>query len=116
MKKFSSHVIGIASGEEVIFEHFNADGPMWAGEGPREVVYPILFSEPFTDVPVVTAGLSMWDIAADANSRVDLSVQTVSTRGCELRLRTWGDTRIARVRVSWQAIGPARDDELWDIE
>lgn len=116
MKKFHSHIIGVASGEEVLFEHFNSDGPMWAGNGPREVIYPIVFDEAFIDLPVVTASLSMWDMADGANARLDLSVQTVSTRGFELRLRTWGDTRIARVRAAWQAIGPARDDELWEID
>ena len=116
MKKLQSQVIGVDSGEIVLFEHFNSDGPMWSGHGPREVVQPVIFDEPFTDLPAVTLGLVMWDIAEGSNSRIDLGTQTISTRGFEIRLRTWGDTRIARVRVSWQAIGPVRDDELWEID
>jgi hypothetical protein len=30
--------------------------------------------------------------------------------------RTWGDTRVARVRADWMAIGEQRSDEDWDVE
>jgi hypothetical protein len=36
--------------------------------------------------------------------------------GFDLRFCTWGDTRIGRVRIGWQAIGPMKDDEMWDVE
>ena len=35
--------------------------------------------------------------------------------GFALVFRTWGDTRVARVRATWMAIGPVRDDDTWDV-
>lgn len=60
-------------------------------------------------------GLSMWDIDRRANSRVDITVEDITTVGFELVFRTWGDSRIARVRADWTAIGSVPDDENWDV-
>jgi H-type lectin domain len=64
---------------------------------------------------VVTVGLSMWDIDHQTNARVDLSAENVTPLGFDIVLRTWGDTRIARVRVDWMAIGQTRDDDDWEV-
>jgi hypothetical protein len=29
--------------------------------------------------------------------------------------RTWGDSRIARVRMSWTAFGEVKSDDDWDL-
>jgi hypothetical protein len=29
--------------------------------------------------------------------------------------RTWGDTRIARVRIAWMAIGELSEGDDWDV-
>jgi hypothetical protein len=29
--------------------------------------------------------------------------------------QTWGDTKVARVRIAWMAIGELSDDDLWDV-
>ena len=47
--------------------------------------------------------------------RADLTVEHVTVSGFDLVFRTWGDTRIARLRVDWMAIGAMRDDDDWDV-
>jgi hypothetical protein len=32
-----------------------------------------------------------------------------------LVFRTWADTRVARIRADWTAIGAVRDEEDWDV-
>lgn len=82
---------------------------------PREVRRLQSFDEPFMEPPTVTVGLSMWDMDHSTNARVDISAETVTATGFEIVFRTWGDSRIARVRATWLAIGPARDDEDWEV-
>jgi H-type lectin domain-containing protein len=47
--------------------------------------------------------------------RADLSVQDITVQGCEIVFRTWGDTRLARLRVAWTAIGELPDDDVWEL-
>lgn len=116
MKKLRTQTIGIDEGNVVLFSDFETDGPMWTGEGPRETRARVRFSEDFMAPPSVKVGLTMWDISNGANARADVSAEEVDTGGFEIRFRTWGDTRIARVRVGWQAIGPMKDDDMWEVE
>lgn len=116
MKTFPAHQIGIDEGELVLFSDFENDGPMWSGEGPRVHEQKINFSRPFLDPPSVQVGLAMWDISNVATSRVDLRKENVTQEGFTLSLRTWDNTKIARVRVSWQAIGPVANEDDWQIE
>ena len=60
-------------------------------------------------------GISLWDMDHKTNMRADLAAENVTVAGFHLVFRTWGDTRIARVRADWTAIGPVRDEEDWDI-
>jgi hypothetical protein len=116
MKKLRTQSIGIDQGDLVLFSDFDIDGPMWTGEGPRESRARVQFSEAFHAPPAVKVGLTMWDISNGANARADVAAEEVTEHGFDLRFRTWGDTRIARVRIGWQAIGPMKDDEMWDVE
>ncbi len=114
MRKFSG-VIGIEQGTTILFSDFVHDGAMWTGSGPREVRQIQAFQEDFADAPVVTVGVSMWDIDHKTNSRVDITAENVTAQGFEIVFRTWSDTRIARIRADWLAIGSARDEEDWDV-
>lgn len=98
-----------------MFSDFEDQGEMWVGHGPREVRREIAFSEPFLEPPEVQAGLSMWDIAQVSNQRADLSVASVTEDGFTLVFRTWGDTKVARVRADWIALGPLDDEDQWDV-
>lgn len=115
MKRLHSSRIGIDQGSRILFSDFENGGPMWTGSGPRVARHRVVFSEPFAGVPAVSVGLSMWDIDRRTNPRLDLAAENVTAEGFDLVFRTWGDTRIARVRADWLAIGALPDDDLWEI-
>ena len=114
MKRFNG-LIGIEQGSRILFSDFVHDGAMWTGSGPREARLQESFTERFVEPPVVKVGISMWDIDHKTNSRVDISAENVTTTGFEIVFRTWADTRVARVRADWMAIGQARDEDDWDL-
>lgn len=116
MLRFSHTAVGVQQGSAFLFSAFEDGGPMWTGAGPRVERVAVSFPTPFRGVPVVHVGLSMWDIAVDANQRVDLSAEGVADTGFTLVFRTWGDTRVARVRAEWLAIGPADHVDDFAVE
>jgi hypothetical protein len=115
MKKLRSHRIGVDQGTVELFSDFANGGEMWTGSGARERRRRIAFSEPFSDTPSVHLTLSLWDIDSGANVRADLLADTVKPDSFEMVFRTWGDTRVARVRMSWMAIGEISDGDDWDV-
>lgn len=114
MKRISG-AIGIDQGSRILFNDFAHDGAMWTGDGPREARQFQPFAQPFLEPPVVMVGVSMWDIDRKTNSRLDISADAISAEGFEIVFRTWGDTRIARIRADWTAIGPVRGEDEWDV-
>ena len=115
MKRILSRTIGIAQGSRVMFSDFADGGMMWTGQGPRESRHIVGFKEHFADVPNVMVGISMWDLDQKTNSRADIAAENVTAQGFHLVFRTWGDSRIARVRADWTAIGPLHDEDDWDV-
>lgn len=116
MQRLRSHLIGIDSGKVLLFSHVESGGPMWTGSGEREVRRTARFSEPFRAPPRVLLHLEMWDIDQHTNSRVDLHDAAVTREGFEIVLKTWADTRIARARVGWTAIGELAGKDDWDLD
>jgi len=115
MKKLRNHMIGIDQGEILLFSDYEHNGAMWTGQGQRQVRATIRFSEPFLEAPAVQVGFTMWDMSNAANGRADITTEEVTETGFGILFRTWGDTKVARVRVGWQAIGQVRDEDQWDI-
>lgn len=89
---------------------------MWSGTGPRESRHAVTFGEPFTAIPSVRVGITMWDLDQKTNQRADISAENVSETGFDIVFRTWADTRVARIRADWMAIGPLADPDVWKIE
>lgn len=116
MKKIRQHLLGIAQGSVLLFTDFEDNGPMWAGDGPREARRPIAFDDRFHTAPAVQVALSMWDIADGTNQRADIRAEHITPDGFDLVFRTWADTRIARVRADWIAMGEMIDAGDWDVE
>lgn len=114
MKRLSG-VVGVQQGQRFLFSDYAHDGPMWTGSGPREVRQAQAFDEAFMAPPSVMVGVSMWDIDHKVNSRVDIAAENVTEQGFEIVFRTWSDSRIARIRADWMAIGIARGDDDWDV-
>lgn len=116
MIRISSAQIGVVQGNRVLFADFADGGPMWTGHGDRESRHAVTFPEPFKQAPAVMIGLSMWDIDHKHTSRADVSAENVTRTGFDIVFRTWGDTRVARVRADWTAIGAVHDDDDWQID
>ncbi|SEO78023.1 H-type lectin domain-containing protein [Salinihabitans flavidus] len=115
MKKLQSHLIGVERGDVALFSDFDSDGEMWTGTGPRERRKKLRFSEPFRDVPSVHVTLSLWDMDSGANIRAEVTSEKVTKHGFDLVFRTWADTRVARVRMSWMAIGELPGEDDWEL-
>jgi hypothetical protein len=88
---------------------------MWTGSGDRETRHIVTFKETFRAPPVVHVGISMWDTDHKKNARCDLTAELISEIGFHLVFKTWSDTRVARIRADWMAIGPVIDEDDWDI-
>lgn len=115
MKRLRSHNIGVDQGSVVLFDDVDHGGPMWTGEGKRASESFVKFAEPYREPPVVHVSLSMWDTDQKSNQRADISAKSISNEGFTLLFQTWGDSRIARIRADWMAIGALDDDLDWDV-
>lgn len=115
MQRVRSHLLGLCQGTEVMFNDFADNGVMWTGAGQREARVAVRFPEPYAVPPLVQVALAMWDTGGDSNQRVDLRAEHVTPEGFELVFRTWADSRVARVRADWTAMGPLLDDEVWQV-
>jgi hypothetical protein len=115
MKRISSSSVGIDQGSRVLFADFADGGVMWTGHGARESRHAIKFKEPFAQVPAVMASISMWDIDNKHTSRADITAENITEIGFQLVFRTWGDTRVARVRADWIAMGAVKSEDDWQL-
>ncbi|MFV0408318.1 MAG: H-type lectin domain-containing protein [Paracoccus sp. (in: a-proteobacteria)] len=115
MKRFNHFAVGVQRGGMVLFKAFDDGGDMWTGHGPRESRHEVRFEQAFAEAPVVHIGLSMWDIDNGDNQRADISTDAITNEGFTIVFRTWGATRVARVRAEWLAIGAAHYEDNWDV-
>lgn len=115
MQRIKAQQIGIEQDSILLFSDFQDGGAMWTGKGRRELRRVIEFSEAFSAPPAVTVGLSMLDMDQASNHRVDICAETVTEAGFVIVFRTWGDTRVARVRADWMAMGAVRHEDDWDV-
>ncbi|MFN3643791.1 MAG: H-type lectin domain-containing protein [Gemmobacter sp.] len=116
MQRMDGRTVGVAQGSVMLFSDFADGGPMWTGSGAREVRRRVRFDAAFETAPSVMVGVSLWDLDRETNMRADVSAEKVTARGFELVFRTWGDTRVARIRADWMAIGPLHDDDIWTLD
>ncbi len=115
MKRLATQRIGIDQGDDVLFSDYEDGGEMWTATGPRERRKQIRFSQPYRDTPIIHCSLTMWDVDHAHNVRADVSAENVTVAGFDLVFRTWGDTRVARARVGWLAIGEIGYDDDWEL-
>lgn len=115
MKILKTGHIAVAQGNETLFDDFEDVGPMWTGDGTRERRVSIVFERAFSAPPSAQCALSVWDFDYSTNMRGDVYVDNITETGFEIVFRTWGNTRIARARASWMAIGTVEDDDMWQV-
>lgn len=116
MKRIAESAVGIASGSELLFSAYEDGGEMWTGRGPRLLVRHVTFEERFRAAPTVQLSMTMWDTDASVNQRMDIQATAVTETGFDIEFRTWDNSRVARVRAGWMAIGPVRYVDNWDFE
>jgi len=116
MKRLNNHLIGVDQGDVPLFADFEDGGEMWTGTGPRERRKPVRFSARFRASPAVQLSISLLDADTHAAIRMDLTAENITPEGFDIVVRTWLDTRIARMRVSWMAIGALPHEDDWDID
>ena len=115
MVRIDTHQLGVEQGSLLLFSDFQDGGEMWTGHGAREMRRVVDFSESFSVNPVVSVSISMLDMDTAKNHRVDIAAEDIGREGFTIVFKTWGDTKIARVRVDWTAFGAVRHEEDWDI-
>lgn len=116
MKRLRNHLIGVDQGDVPLFSDFEDGGEMWTGKGPRERRRTVAFSEGFRSPPTVQVGLSLSDMDSAHNTRAEIKAENITETRFDLVFRTWGDTRIARVRMNWFAIGELHHADDWQID
>lgn len=116
MKRLRNHLIGIDQGDVPLFSDFEDGGEMWTGAGARERRKKIRFSEAFHTPPTVQVGLSLSDMESAHNIRAEVTAERITRHSFDLVFRTWGDSRVARVRMNWLAIGALMGDDDWEIK
>lgn len=115
MVLLNANVMGIDQGSVMLFSDWESGGAMWTGQGPRTVLRAVEFNGRFRRPPAVKVLIGMWDIDKSTNQRADITAEAVTDTGFRIAFHTWGDTRIARVRAEWFAIGEMLGDDLWDV-
>jgi hypothetical protein len=115
IKHFRHHLIGAGQGSVVLFSDFADNGPMWTGNGPREKRHAVSFAQPFRAAPLVQVAISMWDMDGETNQRADLRAEDITKTGFVLVFRTWGDSRVARIRADWLALGEVASEDDWQL-
>ena len=116
MKRITNHLIGVDQNELMLFSDFENDGEMWSGNGPRERRVAVKFRSKYRDdEPSVHISMSLLDLATGPSIRADISAENVTETGFDAVFRTWADSRVARIRVSWLAIGALAHDEDWEL-
>jgi hypothetical protein len=48
--------------------------------------------------------------------RAELVAEEITTEGFDIVFRTWSDSRVARVRAAWMAIGDMPFEDDWVVD
>ena len=113
---FRSQRTGVAQGDVEVFSEFDSGGSMWTGSGARERRLSVRFDHPFRAIPAVQVNASLLDMHQDTAHRFELVAENISESGFDVVFRTWSDSRVARVRAAWMAIGDLPFEDDWDVE
>lgn len=75
------------------------------GSGDRVSEDNVIFVNSFSKPPAIVAAISVLDASGSTNLRIDCWPTDITNTSFKLKIRTWGDTHIYRVSVSWIAFG-----------
>jgi hypothetical protein len=74
-------------------------------ESARSFTTRIAFERAFGSRPVVHLGIIGFDMDNGDNARLEVNVTAVDNKGFSVELRTWWNSRLWSVNLSWLAIG-----------
>lgn len=74
---------------------------------PRIFVRNIQFDTPFSNIPLVHVGLAGFDIDNRDTARISVHSEAITSAAFNLVIRTWRNTCIYKVEISWIALGQA---------
>ena len=75
------------------------------GSGDRTADKLVRFDIPFQKPPQVVIGLTKFDTNKDRNARLSVEAKDVGAASFEVEFKTWSDTLVYGVEVSWLAYG-----------
>lgn len=75
------------------------------GHGARSHTVTVTFPEEFAVPPTVVVSLCGFDSHAGHNVRLDVRATRVEHNQFRLTYKTWGDTYVHQMQVSWIAYG-----------
>ncbi|NSY40575.1 H-type lectin domain-containing protein [Leisingera sp. ANG59] len=116
MKRLRNPRTGVEQGDVTVFSDFEEGGEMWTGSGPRVRRKPVTFGEAYASPPAVHVSVSLWDMDTSAPVRAELVAENITCQGFDIVFRTWADSRAARLRASWLAIGELPHADDWDVD
>lgn len=67
----------------------------------------IRFDQRYSSKPIVHVSLAGFDIDNSRNARLSLNATNITNEGFSLQIRTWLNTRMWSVEVTWLSIGVA---------
>lgn len=95
----------IITASGLLFDHVDEGLPMWTGDGERSLRTEVNFIRQFKDIPIVHINVIGMDSAQDRNLRYWINAVDIERTGFTIEFKTWGDTLIARLGISWLAAG-----------
>jgi len=78
---------------------------LWKSSGDRSVLRHIYFNEKYETTPQVLVSLSGLDICNEKNARVKVYAENIDINGFDIKIFTWGDSSLWRIKVSWISFG-----------
>lgn len=82
----------------------DSDWSLNEGNGERTFTRRITFKSAFSNVPMVTVGLTGLDVSSGP-TKIYVGAANIDATGFDLEVKTWADTRVWAAVVNWLTIG-----------
>jgi len=103
-EQISQKDIKIQSGEYLATFFFdNKNNYMYNSTGTRSFTQRIYFNEVYEKIPNVMVSINGLDSDKDRNLRINVFAEHIDTSGFNLKIITWDNTALYRVKSSWIA-------------
>ena len=82
-----------------------ADAPSIEESESRGFTHVITFDHAFAGPPVISVGLTGFDIDQRDSGRISIKARDVTSEGFAIDITTWRGSRVYAVEFSWLAVG-----------